>query len=94
MGSERRREPASDPPPLFTERQWRQLARQLELTPRQVAVAQLICAECQISDMARRMHVSPNTVGSHLKTLYVRLGVRSRVGVVIRLVLAARKLEA
>ena len=85
---------SAEEPRLFTEREWHQLACQLGLTPRQVAVARLICADCRISDMARRLGLSRDTVGSHLKALYARLKVQSRVGVVVQLVLVARQIGA
>lgn len=78
---------------LFTRARWRELGEYLRLTPRQLAVARLICADCRISDMACQLGLSRDTVGSHLKALYKRLGAQSRVGVVVRLVRAARVLD-
>lgn len=78
---------------LFSAARWRELGDYLRLTPRQLAVARLVCADCRISDMSRELGLSPNTVGSHLKALYARLGAQSRVGVVVRLVLAGRVLD-
>ncbi len=82
-----------DPPPLFSANEWRRLGRALGLTDRQVCVAQLICAECTVSDMAGRLGRSADTVSSHLRAIYERLGVRTRVGVVVRLVEAQRRLR-
>jgi DNA-binding NarL/FixJ family response regulator len=80
-------------PPLFPPALWRQLARHLGLTKRQLLVAQMICAECTVPDIARRMERSPSTIASHVRRLYRRLGVRTRVGVVVRLVEHARSIE-
>ena len=79
---------------LFTPEEWHTMARLLRLTPRQLAVAELLCAECSQRDMARRLELSMDTVRTHLRALYARLRVQSRVGVVVRLVLAQRELLA
>lgn len=77
---------------LFTPEEWLTVARLLQLTPRQRAVAELLCAECSQREMARRLGLSMDTVRTHLRALYARLHVQSRVGVVVRLVLAEREL--
>ena len=66
----------------------------LRLTRRQLVVAQLVCAECSVAQMARKLDRSPDTVSTHLKSLYHRLGVRTRAGVVVRLVEAEQRLRA
>lgn len=78
---------------LFTPRQWRGLGTLLRLTPRQLSVARLLCADCSQREIASRMSLAHDTVGTHLKGLYRRLGVRSQVAVVVQLVLAERTLE-
>jgi DNA-binding CsgD family transcriptional regulator len=79
---------------LFTDSQWRVLRVALGLTPRQLAVARLLCADCGQKQMAKRLGLSQHTVGTHLRALYERLGVRSRVAVIVRLVLADRAIQA
>ena len=82
---------ACELPVLFTPVQWPVIAKVLRLTPRQRAVAELLCAEYSQRDISQRLKVSANTVRTHLRALYARLGVRSRVGVVIRLIMAERE---
>jgi DNA-binding CsgD family transcriptional regulator len=84
---------ANEPLVLFTPQEWGTVARLLGLTPRQLNVAELLCAECSQRDMARRLGLSMDTVRTHLRALYARLHVQSRVGVVVRLVLAQRELS-
>jgi len=78
---------------LFTRARWRELGEYLRLTPRQLAVARLLCADLSNAEIARRLGLSNDTVGTHLRSLYRRLEVASRVGVVVRLVLAERELD-
>lgn len=78
---------------LFSRHRWGELAAFLRLTPRQLAVARLLCADYSNSEIAEWLGLSSDTVGTHLKALYRKLNVQSRVGVVVRLVLAERELR-
>ena len=49
------------------------------LTPRQLEVAELAVGGATNADVARVLDVSPETVKSHLKTIYDRLGVTNRL---------------
>jgi DNA-binding CsgD family transcriptional regulator len=80
-------------PRLFTASEWRALGQALRLSERQLRIAQLICAEQTLAQIARRLNRSRDTVATHVKLLYRRLGVRSRVGVAVRLIERQRKLE-
>jgi DNA-binding CsgD family transcriptional regulator len=75
---------------LFTGSQWRQLERHLGLTARQAEIAPLVCKGLRNKEIGQRLGISPHTVRMHLSSLFKRLGVRDRVGLVVRLVLAAR----
>ena len=85
--------PQDDLPELFGEAKWRQLADRLDLTPRQLAAARLVCRGCTTQQIAVRIGISPDTVRLHLRKLFTRLNVHDRVGVVVRLVLADRKID-
>lgn len=77
---------------LFSDPDWLALARALRLTKRQVEIARLLCEELTYEGMAARLSISINTVRMHMHALFVKLGVRDRVGVVLRLALAQRRL--
>jgi len=77
---------------LFSQSDWAALGRKLNLTKRQLEVAELVCEELTYSDIATRMGISVNTVRMHMRALFFTLGVRDRVGVVLRLVLSHRSL--
>lgn len=78
-------------PELFSRQQWRILAEQLGLTPRQEQIARLICLGLTNDEMAAELSLATNTVRMHKQALYKRLGICDRIGVPIRLVVAARK---
>ena len=84
-----RQQPLSD---LFTPDQWRVLARECQLTKRQVDVAQAICRELSNREIAAELGLAYDTIRMHVRELLHRLAVQSRVGVPIRLVLVLRRL--
>ncbi len=80
-------------PELFSGAEWRSLAAHLKLSARQQAIARLTCRGLKRGVIARRLGVSENTVRTHVRGLYRRLNVDSRLGLVVRLVLADRVLD-
>ena len=60
------------------------------LTNRELQIVQLICAGLLTKQVADRLHISEFTVRSYLKTIYCKLGVRSRGAMVFRYAQAFR----
>ena len=54
------------------------------LTNRELQIVQLICMGCLTKQVADRLRISEFTVRSYLKTIYCKLGVRSRGAMVFR----------
>lgn len=79
-------------PELFTTRQWKILAGHLGLTPRQAQIARLTCRGLGRSGIGERLEISEHTVRMHNEELYRRLRINDRIGIPVRLVLAAREL--
>jgi DNA-binding CsgD family transcriptional regulator len=61
------------------------------LTPAERRVAELVCAGNSNSVVARELFVSVNTVGSHLRSIYAKLQVNSRVALLLALQAAAAR---
>jgi DNA-binding CsgD family transcriptional regulator len=57
---------------------------QLLLTNRELQIVQLVCMGLLTKQIADRLHLSEFTVRSYLKTIYCKLGVRSRGAMVYR----------
>jgi DNA-binding CsgD family transcriptional regulator len=71
---------ASEPVPERVEDNGRD--PRLLLTSRELQIVQLICMGLLTKQVADRLHLSEFTVRSYLKTIYCKLGVRSRGGMV------------
>ena len=53
-----------------------------DLTPRESEVLHMIAEGMSAPEIARRIHLSPTTVKTHLHTLYEKLGVSDRAAAV------------
>jgi len=72
--------------PLLTETQWLRIARSLMVSDREFQIVRLVFEDEHERDIAARLGISLNTVHTHLKHLFRKLGVQSRVGLVLRVV--------
>jgi DNA-binding CsgD family transcriptional regulator len=54
------------------------------LTNRELQIVQLICMGCLTKQVSHQLRISEFTVRSYLKTIYCKLGVRSRAAMVYR----------
>jgi DNA-binding CsgD family transcriptional regulator len=71
---------------LFSQDAWRHLTRSLDLSVRESEVARFIFADCTETKIAECLGISHHTVRTHSERLYRKLGVGSRVELVVRLV--------
>jgi DNA-binding NarL/FixJ family response regulator len=69
---------------MFSDSIWRLLARSLELSQREFQILQAVFDDQKESAIAANLGISSHTVHTHLKRLYHKLGVTSRVTLVSR----------
>ena len=50
---------------------------QIKITPRDEQVLQLLMQGCSNKEIAAQLNISPRTVKQHLRTLFLRAGVRA-----------------
>ena len=79
---------------LFSDKRWSELQARLDLTPRHAQVCRLVCRGFANKNIARELGVTLDTVRMHLREIFRRLGVGSRVMLVVTLVLADRDMSA
>lgn len=75
---------------VFSSAEWKEIARQLKLSPRQTAIVHLLFEGCTDKDIARRMSVKPSTIRTHLARLCEKLGVNGRAEIIIAVMHAFR----
>jgi len=80
-------------PELFTPARWTALAGHFRLSKRQKEIARLICLGCSNTTIGKELGLRLDTIRMHNRELFKKLGIRQRMGVPVRLVLAERDLE-
>lgn len=80
-------------PELFSQGQWRRLSTRLGLSRRQAQIALRLASERTREQIAQELGITVETVRTHTRSLFTKLGVRSRVGLVLALVLEDRAMN-
>ena len=62
----------------------RELRSQRPLTPRELDVVQYLATRLSTFEIGARLRISSNTVKTHLKNIYLKLGVRGRNEAIVR----------
>lgn len=71
---------------FFTSDAWSHISKTLALSPREFQIVRAVLDEKHENEIAEELGISPHTVHTYLERLYRKLHVRSRVGLVLRLV--------
>ncbi len=71
---------------LLEDAQWAYLQRRHELTPRERQIAELVCQGLKNDSIANRLRVRPETVKTHVRNIYRKVGVRSKIHMLLRFV--------
>lgn len=76
---------------LFAPECWSGLQRHFGLSRRQTETCKLVCAGCANKQIAAELGITLDTVRMHLRDVFRKMEVRTRVDVVVSLVIAARE---
>ncbi|WP_428389932.1 response regulator transcription factor [Mucisphaera sp.] len=79
---------------LISEENWAALRARLQLSEREVQIAQAVLEDRKELAIAMDLGISPHTVHTHLERLYRKLGVDSRLGLAVRLMRCQNELIA
>ena len=79
---------------LLSKKQWSYLQRCYELTPRELQVAELVCQGWQNSRIAKSLNIRLHTVKTHIRNIYRKVGVKSKINMLLRFVSEARSLPS
>jgi DNA-binding CsgD family transcriptional regulator len=69
---------------LFNDDQWRIVREKYHMTPREIEIAKLICRGLSNEDIADSVKIKYGTVKTHIRNIYRRIHVKSKVGMLLR----------
>ncbi|MGA2499869.1 MAG: helix-turn-helix transcriptional regulator [Tepidisphaeraceae bacterium] len=69
---------------FISEEAWELLARDMHLSGRELQITRQVFDDRKEGDIAAGLAISPHTIHTHLDRLYHKLGVKSRVELVVR----------
>lgn len=75
---------------LFSSEEWKALVAALRLSPRKAAIANLLLQDRKDAAIARALGLSKPTVRTHLRQMFSRFRVASRLGLVVRIFVTYR----
>ena len=71
---------------MFSEYAWREIARSLRLSGRELQLVRAVCDDHTEFTIATDLHISPHTIHTHSERLYRKLAVTNRVKLVLRII--------
>ncbi len=71
---------------LLNGRQWWYVQRRYELTPRELQIAELVCRGWRNDRIARNLRIRPATVKTHVRNIYRKVKVKSKIAMLLRFV--------
>jgi len=83
----------SDEVLLLDRKQWSYVQRRYELTPRERQIAELVCRGLRNGNIAGRLQIQPGTVKTHIRNIYRKVHVKSKISMLLRFVTDARALS-
>lgn len=63
---------------------WQRVAKEMQLSPQQQKIVELILLGCKDKEIARKMGLRIPTVRTYLQRIFLREGVRDRMDLVLR----------
>jgi len=79
---------------LLGEKHWSYIQRRYHMTPRELQVAKLVCQGFNNEEIAKDLKIKHGTVKTHLRNVYRRIRVKSKIAMLLKLVDAATKFSA
>jgi DNA-binding NarL/FixJ family response regulator len=77
---------------LLDDRQWAYLQRRYGLTPRELQIANLVCRGLRNGSIAKDLKIRPGTVKTHVRNIYRKVKVRSKITMLLRFMTEASEL--
>ena len=75
--------------PLIKPKRWTYLQNKFELTPRERQIAELVCRGFRNDDIANTLEISAGTAKTHIRNIYRKVHVKSKISMLLMFVAAA-----
>ncbi|UCG48203.1 MAG: response regulator transcription factor [Phycisphaerales bacterium] len=79
---------------LLNKRQWLYLQSRYKLTPRERQIAELICQGLRNGKIANYLRIRPGTVKTHVRNIYRKAQVESKIAMLLRFVTEAKDMQS
>lgn len=79
---------------LLKEEHWSYIQRRFHMSPRELQVAELVCKGFSNEEIAKDLKIKHGTVKTHLRNIYRRIRVKSKIAMLLKVVDQATKLSA
>jgi len=79
---------------LLDAKQWLYLKKRYDLTPRELEIADLVCRGLENDRIAKHLDIRPGTVKAHVRNIYRKVKVSSKIRMLLQFVRDARELTA
>lgn len=76
---------------LLDRKQWLYVQNQFDLTPRELQIAELICQGLRNGKIANYLHIRPGTVKAHIRNIYQKVHVKSKMAMLLKFMKEARR---
>lgn len=75
---------------LLSKKQWIYVQSQYSLTPRERQIAELVCQGLRNGKIAKYLNIKPGTVKTHIRNIYRKVKVKSKIAMLLKFVTEAR----
>jgi len=79
---------------LLDRKQWLYVQNRYNLTPRECEIAELICQGMRNGSIAKNLRIKPGTVKTHIRNIYRKVQVKSKIAMLLRFVMEAQELSS
>ena len=77
---------------LLNEKQWMYLQKRYQMTGREVQIAKRICEGLSCEDIAQELDIKSGTVKTHVRNIYRKTWVHTKIGMLLKFVTDSREL--
>ncbi|MDD5327545.1 MAG: helix-turn-helix transcriptional regulator [Phycisphaerae bacterium] len=79
---------------LLNGKQWSYLQNRYSLTPRERQIAELVCQGARNNDIAKELGITGGTAKTHIRNIYRKIQVKSKMAMLLRFVSDSNELFA